>query len=51
MSFDDDHRGNSPHSGCWERTEDPPNQATVRRELADDPAASFYASEITLCPA
>ncbi|MFF9638835.1 hypothetical protein ACF1D2_30180 [Streptomyces bacillaris] len=45
----------SPYSGCWEldweRIEDLPSVATVRRELADDPEAGAYASEITLCPA
>lgn len=35
----------------WERTEDLPTEATVRRELADHPEASAYAAEITLCPA
>ncbi|MCS0606014.1 3'-5' exonuclease [Streptomyces sp. LP11] len=46
---------NSPYSGCWEldweRIEDLPTEATVRRELADDPEAGIYAGEITLCPA
>lgn len=46
---------NSPYSGCWEldweRIEDLPTEATVRRELADDVEAGAYASEITLCPA
>ncbi|OLO25478.1 DNA polymerase III subunit epsilon [Streptomyces sp. MNU77] len=46
---------NSPYSGCWEldweRVEDLPTEATVRQELADDPEARSYASEITLCPA
>ncbi|WP_208853559.1 3'-5' exonuclease [Streptomyces bacillaris] len=45
----------SPYSGCWEldweRIEDLPSVATVRRELADDAEAGAYASEITLCPA
>ncbi|MFJ4745390.1 3'-5' exonuclease [Streptomyces sp. NPDC088775] len=45
----------SPYSGCWEldweRIEDLPTEATVRRELADDPEAGSYADEITLCPA
>ncbi|WP_326615190.1 hypothetical protein OG949_40560 (plasmid) [Streptomyces scopuliridis] len=45
---------NSPYSGCWEldreRIEDPPTEVTVRQELADDPEAGAYASEITLCP-
>ncbi|MFI8177990.1 3'-5' exonuclease [Streptomyces microflavus] len=46
---------NSPYSGCWEldweRIEDLPTEATVRRELADDPEAGAYAGEIELCPA
>lgn len=45
----------SLYSGCWEldweRIEDLPSVATVRRELADDAEAGAYASEITLCPA
>ncbi|GHB76289.1 hypothetical protein GCM10010331_75250 [Streptomyces xanthochromogenes] len=35
----------------WERIEDLPTEATVRRELADDPEAGPYAGEIELCPA
>ncbi|WP_332010932.1 3'-5' exonuclease [Streptomyces uncialis] len=46
---------NSPYSGGWEldweRIEDLPTEATVRRELADDPETGSYASAITLCPA
>jgi hypothetical protein len=41
---------NSPYSGRWERVESLPTVETVRHELADDPAASSYADEITLCP-
>lgn len=35
----------------WERIEDLPTEATVRRELAEDPEAGAYAGEIELCPA
>ncbi|MGW0818268.1 hypothetical protein ACWD00_34540 [Streptomyces viridiviolaceus] len=46
---------NSPYSGRWEldweRIEETPTEETVRRELADDPEAPSYASEIVLCPA
>ncbi|MFF3958846.1 3'-5' exonuclease [Streptomyces sp. NPDC001890] len=45
---------NSPYSGCWEldweRIEDAPTKATVRRELTEDPEAGSYTSEIVLCP-
>ncbi|PJE97134.1 hypothetical protein CUT44_14220 [Streptomyces carminius] len=45
---------NSPYSGRWEldweRTEDTPTEATVRRELAKDPVVGAYAGEIQLCP-
>ncbi|MGW3414610.1 3'-5' exonuclease [Streptomyces sp. NPDC000888] len=46
---------NSPYSGRWEldweRIEDLPAEATVRRELAEDPEAGAYAAEVELCPA
>lgn len=45
---------NSPYSGRWEldweRIEDLPTEATVRRELADDPEAGAYVGEVELCP-
>ncbi|MCX4682621.1 exonuclease domain-containing protein [Streptomyces sp. NBC_01433] len=46
---------NSPYSGRWElgweRVEDLPTEATVRRELSADPEAGAYAAEVELCPA
>ncbi|MGS2592040.1 3'-5' exonuclease [Streptomyces hebeiensis] len=35
----------------WERIDGTPTEATVRRELAEDPEAGAYAGEIELCPA